>query len=74
MARLTEQDEDHVESEILYQSPTVWAGVKATRDPELRRACFLAYNDWIAEFHVDLDASRAAHAAVLSLVSLAPIE
>lgn len=49
-ARLAEQDEDHVQSELLYSSPTVWAGVKATQDPELRLACFRAYNDWIAEF------------------------
>jgi len=50
VARLDEQDEDHVQAEVLYQSPTVWAGVKATTDPELRHACFRAYNDWIAEF------------------------
>lgn len=49
-ARLLEQDEDHVQAEILYASPTVWAGVKATRDPALRLACFRAYNDWMAEF------------------------
>jgi uncharacterized protein len=49
-ARLLEQDEDHVEGEVLYASPTVWAGVKATRDPALRLACFRAYNDWMAEF------------------------
>jgi predicted TIM-barrel fold metal-dependent hydrolase len=50
VARLGEQDEDHVHAEVLYQSPTVWAGVKATEDPELRLACFRAYNDWIGEF------------------------
>ncbi|HVU73936.1 MAG TPA: amidohydrolase family protein [Mycobacteriales bacterium] len=49
-ARLREQDEDSVDAEVLYASPTVWAGVKATQDPELRLACFRAYNDWIAEF------------------------
>lgn len=49
-ARLLEQDEDHVDGEVLYASPTVWAGVKATQDPELRLACFQAYNDWMAEF------------------------
>lgn len=49
-ARLIEQDEDHVQAEILYASPTVWAGVKAGREPALRLACFRAYNDWIAEF------------------------
>jgi uncharacterized protein len=50
VARLAEQDEDHVDAEVLYNSPTVWAGVKAGRDPELRLACFRAYNDWMAEF------------------------
>jgi len=50
VARLGEQDEDHVQAEVLYASPTVWAGVKATRDPALRLACFRAYNDWMAEF------------------------
>ncbi|WP_165818367.1 amidohydrolase family protein [Frankia canadensis] len=49
-ARLLEQDEDHVDAEVLYASPTVWAGVKATEDPELRLACFRAYNDWMVEF------------------------
>lgn len=49
-ARLVEQDEDHVQAEVLYASPTVWAGVKATRDDRLRLACFRAYNDWMAEF------------------------
>ncbi|MDO9487785.1 MAG: amidohydrolase family protein [Sphingomonadaceae bacterium] len=49
-ARLLEQDEDHVQAEVLYASPTVWAGVKATQDPALRLACFRAYNDWMAEF------------------------
>jgi predicted TIM-barrel fold metal-dependent hydrolase len=50
VARLGEQDEDHVQAEVLYQGPTVWAGVKASGDPELRLACFRAYNDWMAEF------------------------
>jgi len=50
VARLVEQDEDHVQAELLYASPSVWAGVKATRDPALRLACFRAYNDWLAEF------------------------
>ena len=50
VARLAEQDEDHVDAEILYASPNVWAGVKAGRDPALRLACFQAYNDWMAEF------------------------
>ena len=50
VARLAEQDEDHVDAEILYASPNVWAGVKAGRDPSLRLACFQAYNDWMAEF------------------------
>jgi predicted TIM-barrel fold metal-dependent hydrolase len=49
-ARLDEQDEDHVQAEVLYASPTVWAGVKATNDEQLRLACFRAYNDWMAEF------------------------
>ena len=49
-ARLVEQDEDHVQAEVLYASPTVWAGVKATNDSALRLACFRAYNDWMAEF------------------------
>lgn len=49
-ARLGEQDEDHVQAEVLYASPTVWAGVKATRDTTLRLACFQAYNDWMGEF------------------------
>ncbi len=49
-ARLEEQDEDHVDGEVLYNSPQIWGAVKEMDDPELQLACFKAYNNWMAEF------------------------
>jgi predicted TIM-barrel fold metal-dependent hydrolase len=49
-ARLKEQDEDSVDAEFFYNSPLIWAAIKSLEDPELKLACFQAYNDWIAEF------------------------
>jgi predicted TIM-barrel fold metal-dependent hydrolase len=48
--RLKLQDADSVNAEILYPYPPLWDAIKRLRDPELRRACYRAYNDWIAEF------------------------
>jgi predicted TIM-barrel fold metal-dependent hydrolase len=47
-ARLPEMEVDGIAAEVLY--PTVGLGMFAIEDPALRRACFRAYNDWIAEF------------------------
>lgn len=43
--RLKDQDLDGVQSEVLYGG-----GPLPSQDPALRRASFLAYNDWLADF------------------------
>jgi predicted TIM-barrel fold metal-dependent hydrolase len=50
-ARVKEQDEDGVDAEVLYNNPLIWAAIKSLKDPELKLACFRAYNDWIADFN-----------------------
>jgi predicted TIM-barrel fold metal-dependent hydrolase len=50
-ARIKEQQEDAVDGEVLYSNPMLWAAIKELPDPELKVACFRAYNDWIAEFN-----------------------
>jgi hypothetical protein len=47
-ARIADQDIDHVAAEILYT--TLGLSLFALDDADLQRACFGAYNDWIAEF------------------------
>ncbi len=47
-ARIADQDVDHIAAEILYT--TLGLSLFALDDAELQRACFSAYNDWIAEF------------------------
>jgi predicted TIM-barrel fold metal-dependent hydrolase len=49
-ARIKAQEADSVDGEVLYASPHLWDAIKQVDDPGLRRACALAYNDWIAEF------------------------
>lgn len=50
-ARVKEQEEGSVDGEVLYNNPMIWAAIKALQDPELKLACFRAYNDWISEFN-----------------------
>lgn len=47
-ARLVEQDQDGISAEVIY--PTVGMMLCNHPDFELKRACFEAYNDWIAEY------------------------
>ncbi len=46
--RLKDQDIDGVEAEVLYTS--LGMPLFGLKDPELQRACFRIYNDWLAEF------------------------
>jgi len=48
VARLEDQDLDGVDAEVLY--PTLGMTLFAMPDGELQRACFKAYNGWLAEF------------------------
>jgi len=47
-ARLAAQQRDGIGAEILY--PTVGMEVCNLKDPELKKVCMDAYNDWLAEF------------------------
>jgi len=46
--RLKDQDIDGVEAEVLYTS--LGMPLFGLKDSDLQRACFRAYNDWLAEF------------------------
>ena len=48
VARIEDQELDGIDAEILY--PTLAMKIFAMSDAELQRACFLAYNDWLAEY------------------------
>ena len=47
-ARLAVQDEEGIVAEVLY--PSVGMVLCLHRDPDYRKACFDAYNRWLAEF------------------------
>ena len=47
-ARLEQIGADGVDAEVLY--PTVGLTLFGIEDPDFKRACFRAYNDWIADF------------------------
>jgi predicted TIM-barrel fold metal-dependent hydrolase len=50
-ARLTEQDADGVDAEILYPTPRIGNQlVWHVSDPEFHLACIRAYNDWLSEY------------------------
>lgn len=68
LARLKDQDEDGIACEVLY--PTHGMKLFALPDADLQRACFRAYNDWIAEFAVPCRA-RLVPLAAISLYDIA---
>src|SRR5205823_5141807 len=47
-ARLAEQDVDGVVGEVIY--PTIGMALFPMTDLELQKACFRAYNSWLADF------------------------
>ena len=50
-ARLTEQDADGVDAEILYPTPRIGNQVVwHVSDPDFHVACVRAYNDWLSEY------------------------
>ncbi len=63
-ARIQDQDVDHVAAEILYTTPGL--SLFALDDAELQRACFAAYNDWLAEF-ASYSPNRLYPVALISL-------
>ena len=48
MARLKDQDLDHLEAEVLYPNDALF--LFSAPDVEYKTACIKAYNDWLAEF------------------------
>jgi predicted TIM-barrel fold metal-dependent hydrolase len=46
--RIKDQELDGIDAEVLY--PTLGMTLFAVPDAQLQRACFAAYNDWVAEF------------------------
>lgn len=46
--RIRDQEVDGIDAEVLY--PTLGMVLFSVPDPDLQRACFAAYNDWLAEF------------------------
>jgi predicted TIM-barrel fold metal-dependent hydrolase len=47
VARLADQDLDHIVAEVVYPG---WLSIFTMPDFELRAACMRVYNDWIAEY------------------------
>jgi predicted TIM-barrel fold metal-dependent hydrolase len=48
--RIKAQEADSIDAEILYPSPALWDALRHLDNAELRLACSVAYNDWIADF------------------------
>lgn len=48
LARMKDMAQDGVSAEVLY--PSLAMSLFWLRDAEFQRACFRAYNDWLAEF------------------------
>ncbi len=67
-ARLKDMDADGVEAEVLY--PTIGFRMFRLTDPGYQRACFRAYNDWMA----DLCSAAPKRLAGVALISTYDIE
>jgi predicted TIM-barrel fold metal-dependent hydrolase len=66
--RLKDQDIDGVAAEVLYTS--LGMPLFSVPDPELQRACFKVYNDWLADFAA-YDPRRLYPIALISLDDVA---
>jgi predicted TIM-barrel fold metal-dependent hydrolase len=62
--RIKDQDVDGVEAEVLYT--TLGMPLFSLTDADLQRACFHAYNEWLAEF-CSYDRKRLIGTALISL-------
>jgi predicted TIM-barrel fold metal-dependent hydrolase len=49
-ARLADLDADGIYLQVLYPSVTLSGAKVYSAEPELQKACVVAYNDWLAEF------------------------
>jgi predicted TIM-barrel fold metal-dependent hydrolase len=68
VARLKDQDADGVDGEVLH--PTLGFRMFWLRDPELQRAVFRAYNDWLGDY-VSHDRKRLVGLALISIHDVA---
>ena len=48
--RITAQESDSLDAEILYPSPELWDAIKLSEDAEMKLAAAKAYNEWLGEF------------------------
>src|SRR5579884_3639857 len=62
--RIKDQEIDGVEAEVLYTS--LGMPLFGLKDPELQRACFHVYNEWLAEF-CSYNPKRLIGTALISL-------
>src|SRR5215469_11060066 len=62
--RIKDQEIDGVQAEVLYT--TLGMSLFGRHDPDLQRACFKAYNDWLAEF-CSYSPNRLIGTALISL-------
>jgi predicted TIM-barrel fold metal-dependent hydrolase len=67
VARIADQELDGIDAEVLY--PSLGMKLFALTDGELQRACFAAYNDWLAEY-CRHDPRRLYGAGLVSLEDL----
>jgi predicted TIM-barrel fold metal-dependent hydrolase len=66
--RIKDQDVDGVEAEVLYT--TLGMPLFGLRDPDLQRACFRVYNEWLADF-CSYNPKRLIGTALISLEDIA---
>ncbi|MGE4651266.1 MAG: amidohydrolase family protein, partial [Myxococcota bacterium] len=69
--RIKDQELDGLDAEILY--PTLGMSTFGMPDAELQRACFHAYNDWVAEY-CSHDPKRLYGIGLISLEDLTHVE
>ena len=69
--RIKDQELDGLDAEVLY--PTLGMSTFGMPDAELQRACFHAYNDWVAEY-CSHDPKRLYGIGLISLEDLTHVE
>jgi predicted TIM-barrel fold metal-dependent hydrolase len=67
VARIEDQELDGIDAEVLY--PTLGMKIYGMPDGDLQRACFQAYNEWLAEF-CSHDPARLYGIGLISLENL----
>src|SRR5690348_3741706 len=65
--RIADQEADGVKAEVLYTSNGL--ALFSIQDPELQRACFKVYNDWLAEYCA-VNPKRLIGVALISILDI----